>query len=197
MSTIKISQLGNVPEFTSETIIPVVGNVFGTLTTLKADGDAVKTFVLGTLPAELNNVEANVAVLQGNVAVLQGNVEVLQSNIAALVVANTVQSSLITTIQSNISALATIATSGDYDDLINTPVFATVAISGDYDDLINTPVLGSVALSDDYNDLINAPNLAAIGDFVMGNVEHWTSNVFTFEDAVNQLAERIYNIENL
>jgi len=42
------------------------------------------------------------------------------------------------------------------------------------------PVLGNVALSDDYNDLINTPNLAAIGDFVMGNAQHWTSNVFTF-----------------
>ena len=74
---------------------------------------------------------------------------------------------------------------------------ATVATSGEYDDLINAPVLATVATSGDYDDLINAPNLEAIGDFIMGNVEHWTSNVFTFEEAVNQLAERIYNIENL
>ena len=207
MSTITISQLGTILAFTDETVMPVVGNVFGTLTTLKTDGNTVKTYVLGTLPADVDNIEANVVVLQGNVSVLQ-------SNVAALGVANTVQSSLINTIQSNISALATVATSGDYNDLINTPVLSTVATSGDYNDLINppvlgsvalsddyndlinTPVLGSVALSDDYNDLINTPNLAAISEFVMGNVTHWTSNVFTFSEAINQLAERVYNIEN-
>jgi hypothetical protein len=60
----------------------------------------------------------------------------------------------------------------------------------------NIPAVSNVAISGNYSDLINTPNLAALGDFVMGNVTHWTSNVFTFTDAINQLAERIWNIEN-
>ena len=37
--------------------------------------------------------------------------------------------------------LATVATSGSYEDLDDTPTLATVATSGDYDDLSNTPDL--------------------------------------------------------
>jgi peptidoglycan hydrolase CwlO-like protein len=32
--------------------------------------------------------------------------------------------------------------------------------------------------------------------FTMSNIAHWTSNVYTINDALNQLAQRIYNIEN-
>jgi len=58
---------------------------------------------------------------------------------------------------SRTAQLSAVATSGDYNDLINTPTLATVAISGDYSDLINAPTLATVATSGDYNDLINAP----------------------------------------
>ena len=37
--------------------------------------------------------------------------------------------------------------------------FAEVATTGDYDDLINTPALAAVATSGDYNDLINRPDI--------------------------------------
>lgn len=37
--------------------------------------------------------------------------------------------------------LAAVATSGDYDDLLNKPSLATVATSGDYDDLVDKPVI--------------------------------------------------------
>lgn len=33
-------------------------------------------------------------------------------------------------------------------------------------------------------------------EFTMANVTHWTSNVTTISDALNQLAERIWNLEN-
>ena len=41
-------------------------------------------------------------------------------------------------------------------------------------------------------------NLTVDGDiaFIMANVAHWTSNVTTLSSAINQLASRIYNIEN-
>lgn len=47
------------------------------------------------------------------------------------------------------SDLATVATTGDYGDLLNTPTLAAVATSGDYTDLSNTPhipVIGTVTL---------------------------------------------------
>lgn len=40
---------------------------------------------------------------------------------------------------STITGLATVATSGDYDDLTDKPILATVATSGQYSDLVGTP----------------------------------------------------------
>lgn len=60
------------------------------------------------------------------------------------------------------ASLATVATSGDYSDLSNTPVLATVATSGSYSDLSNTPSLATVATSGDYSDLSNTPVLATV-----------------------------------
>ena len=47
------------------------------------------------------------------------------------------------------TTLAAVATSGDYDDLIDKPVLSEVATSGDYDDLINKPVIPD--MTDYYN----------------------------------------------
>ena len=76
MSTIKISQLGDIPAFTNETIVPVVANISGTLTTLKSDGDTLKTYVLGTVETDISNVAANVTTLQGNIVSLTANAAV-------------------------------------------------------------------------------------------------------------------------
>lgn len=55
------------------------------------------------------------------------------------------------------SSLATVATSGSYNDLSNRPTFATVATSGSYNDLTNRPSFATVATSGSYNDLSNKP----------------------------------------
>ena len=83
--------------------------------------------------------------------------------------------------------LATVATSGNYNDLTNKPtipaeqvqanwnetntsskayiqnkpVLADVATSGDYDDLDNKPTLSTVATTGSYNDLTNKPTIPA------------------------------------
>jgi hypothetical protein len=82
---------------------------------------------------------------------------------------------------------ATVATSGDYNDLSNKPAggatttyvdnkianvtyanlsgkptLATVATSGAYNDLTNLPSLSAVALSGNYNDLANKPSIPSI-----------------------------------
>jgi len=71
-------------------------------------------------------------------------------------------------IDAELGAFATVATSGDYSDLANTPTLATVATSGDYGDLLNAPALATVATSGAYADLSGTPTLATVaasGDY--------------------------------
>lgn len=49
--------------------------------------------------------------------------------------------------------LATVATSGDYTDLSNTPNLATVATTGDYDDLINKPTIPAAQVQSDWDEV--------------------------------------------
>lgn len=48
-------------------------------------------------------------------------------------------------LKANSADLATVATTGDYDDLSNRPVLSTVATTGDYSDLVGKPTLGTMA----------------------------------------------------
>ena len=96
--------------------------------------------------------------------------------------------------KANSADLATVATSGSYNDLSNKPTIpaaqvqsdwgqttstevdyiknkptlASVATSGSYNDLTNKPSLATVATSGDYDDLTNKPSLATVatsGDY--------------------------------
>ena len=60
---------------------------------------------------------------------------------------------------SDISGLATVATSGAYSDLSGTPTLATVATTGAYSDLTGTPSLATVATTGAYSDLTGTPTL--------------------------------------
>ena len=57
----------------------------------------------------------------------------------------------------NITGLADVALSGEYNDLKNRPNLATVATSGSYNDLNNRPSLTKVATSGSYKDLSDTP----------------------------------------
>ena len=67
------------------------------------------------------------------------------------------------------SSLATVATSGDYDDLINKPTIPAAQIQSDWtqsdntklDYIKNKPSLATVATSGSYNDLNNKPTIPA------------------------------------
>jgi hypothetical protein len=65
-------------------------------------------------------------------------------------------------LKANTSSLSTVATTGQYTDVIGTPTLANVALSGSYNDLSATPALHAVALSGQYSALINAPTLHAV-----------------------------------
>ena len=75
------------------------------------------------------------------------------------------------------SELATVATTGDYDDLLDKPDLsvyaetsnlATVATTGDYDDLINKPSIPAAQVNSDWNaasgvaQILNKPSLATV-----------------------------------
>lgn len=62
----------------------------------------------------------------------------------------------------NISGLADVAISGDYNDLKNIPKFATIATTGKYSDLIDVPTFSTVASTGNYNDLKNIPTFSAV-----------------------------------
>ena len=69
--------------------------------------------------------------------------------------------------------LATVATSGSYNDLSNTPTLATVASTGDYDDLIDAPVAETDANVEtmldsfnlDYTNNSSSPNMWTGGSY--------------------------------
>ena len=70
---------------------------------------------------------------------------------------------------SDISGLANVATSGDYDDLTNKPKIPAAQIQSDWsqsdntkaDFIKNKPTLANVATSGDYDDLTNKPTIPA------------------------------------
>ena len=99
------------------------------------------------------------------------------------------------------SDLATVATTGDYNDLsnkpsipsaqvnadwnstsgvseiLNKPTLATVATSGAYSDLSGTPTLATVATSGSYADLSNKPNIPTVDQVYDGTSANAQSGV--------------------
>ena len=65
----------------------------------------------------------------------------------------------------NKPSLATVATSGDYDDLTNTPTIPAAQVNSDWNsssgvsEILNKPSLATVATSGSYNDLSNTPTI--------------------------------------
>ena len=63
----------------------------------------------------------------------------------------------------NTPTLATVATSGDYDDLTNKPTIPAAQVNSDWNaasgvaEILNKPTLATVATSGDYTDLTNTP----------------------------------------
>lgn len=66
------------------------------------------------------------------------------------------------------SSLATVATSGDYDDLLNKPTIPSAQVNSDWNavsgvaEILNKPSLATVATSGNYDDLMNKPTIPDI-----------------------------------
>jgi hypothetical protein len=124
-------------------------------TTVAGQIGAVESDV-SALDIRVSTLESNVVAIDSSISSITNRVSVLESDVAEI--------DQILTTKADSSSLASVATSGSYDDLINTPDLASVATSGSYDDLINTPDLASVATSGSYEDLVDTPVLFS-GDY--------------------------------
>ena len=83
----------------------------------------------------------------------------------------------------NKPTLATVATTGDYNDLINTPSAPLAQVNSDWNatsgvaEILNKPNLATIATSGDYDDLSNKPTIPTVDDSVTsGNMNAVTSN---------------------
>lgn len=113
---------------------------------------------------------------------------------------------IIGTTYAKVADLHNVATTGNYNQLVNRPNLATVATSGDYSDLINRPSYARVASTGSYNDLTDKPDLSAriqseLGDSVdeaILNVKNEIlgqnvgTNYNTLEKLQNRKAEVVY-----
>ena len=74
------------------------------------------------------------------------------------------------------SDLATVATTGSYTDLINTPSIPAAQVNSDWNstsgvsEILNKPTLATVATSGSYNDLSNQPTIPVNSDFALSGL---------------------------
>jgi hypothetical protein len=282
MSTIKITNLTSSGAIVGNVVLPVVGNVAGTLTTLKATVDQLKTFI--TASAEANILAANAATIFANTIMksyvdLANTIQSAQLTSANIGIIGYVDNSVSTanigikgyvdsvanqsiygnanvtaytvimgfTNFSNVNVSALITTNGltNYSNVntkayaesmgyqnfgnVNVAAYVTTAnsaIVGYVDNAVSTANIGMNEFVNAVIDGVNVANIvvtqsivsanvgligyinlantiqssqitaANLGIYTMGNFTHWTSNVSTISAALDQLASRIYNIEN-
>ena len=102
--------------------------------------------------------------------------------------------------KADVSSLATVATSWDYDDLLNKPTIPSAQIQNDWtqadntkkDYIKNKPTLSAVATSGSYNDLSNKPTIPTVNDntitITQGGV---TKGSFTLNQNTNATIDNI------
>ena len=282
MSTIKITNLTSSGAIVGNVVLPVVGNVAGTLTTLKATVDQLKTFITAGAEANItlaNTIQsaqitaANVGIIgyiglantalrdyvdgqitAGNAGVTAANIgmkgyvdSVANQSIYGNVNVKAYTESMSFQNFSNVNVAAYVTTNGltNYSNVntkayaesmgyqnygnVNVAAYVTTANSaviGYVDNAVATANIGMDGFVNAVIDAVNVANIvvtqsivsanvgligyinlantiqssqitaANLGIYTMGNFAHWTSNVSTISAALDQLASRIYNIEN-
>jgi hypothetical protein len=276
MSTIKITNLTSSGDIVGNVVLPVVGNVAGTLTTLKATVDQLKTFI--TASAEANILAANAVTIFANTIMkgyvdgqitaanagvtaanlgmkgyvdsvanqsIYGNANVASyltvesyAKISDVTTANTIMKGYVDGQITAANAGVTAANIGMLGYIDSSIVVANIGMLGYVDSRIvvanagvtsanlgmkgyvdnqtysNVQALaftitglplyeGNIGVNVNVtNGTVTANSFVGNGSqltgiaYTMGNVAHWTSNVTTISAALDQLAERIYNIEN-
>jgi hypothetical protein len=135
MSTIKITELTSSGAIVGNVILPMVGNIAGTLTTLKATVDQLKTFIVAS--AEANILAANAATIFAN-TIMKGyvNGQIIAAN-AGVTAANI---GIIGYVDNNAST-ANLGMIGYVDNKVST---ANIGIIGYVDNKVSTANIGII-----------------------------------------------------
>ena len=169
MSTIKITGLTSSGAIVGNVILPMVGNVAGTLTTLRGTVDQLKTFIVAS--AEANILAANSATIFAN-TIMKSYVDLANTiQLAQLTSANTIQSAQIASANlgivgyvDNAVSTANIGIIG-YIGLGNTIqsqqlTAANIGIIGYVDNKVSTANLGMIGYVDNK---VSTANIGIIG----------------------------------
>lgn len=91
--------------------------------------------------------------------------------------------------------LATVATTGSYNDLLNKPTIPAAQVNSDWDavsgvaQILNKPTLATVATSGDYDDLLNKPTIPTVNNATLTIQKNGTTvNTFTANASSNVTA---------
>ena len=82
--TIKISQLQTIGAVQGNTIVPIVGNVAGTLTTLQSNVSQLQTYIVGTAFTDIANLYANTVATAYSFANVWANLNNVASSLSSL-----------------------------------------------------------------------------------------------------------------
>ena len=99
------------------------------------------------------------------------------------------------TVSASTVTLADVATTGDYDDLINKPTIPAAQVNSDWDavsgvaQILNKPTLATVATSGSYNDLTDKPTIPTVNDGTLTIQKNGTDvTTFTANSSTNATA---------
>ena len=98
------------------------------------------------------------------------------------------------------SSLASVATSGNYNDLTNKPTIPAAQVNSDWDassgvaQILNKPTLATVATSGNYNDLTDKPTIPTAVKWVD---RQYTGLSATTADYYTKLADNVYTDLNI
>lgn len=102
--------------------------------------------------------------------------------------------------KANSADLATVATSGSYNDLSNKPTIPAAQVNSDWSansgvaQILNKPTLATVATSGSYNDLSNKPTIPSAGTITSGSTGYATGgDVYTAIGNVEAILSTLNN----
>lgn len=131
-------------------------------TTIGIDSSTKKIKLLATIPTKTSDLQNDSGFITSSDIPAQVNAD-WTSNSGASEILNKPDLS----IYAQSANLATVATTGDYDDLVNKPSIPAAQVNSDWNSssgvsqILNKPSLAAVATTGDYNDLSNKPSIPA------------------------------------